>query len=80
MKWQEASGTAEQKVPFDVMCLADALQEGSYGKAYLVLGGPGWTLRDWYVSGASQKRLVERTTCWLPRSRRLLRKLTQGQL
>ena len=58
MKWQEASGTAEQKVPFEVLCLADALKEGPYANAYLVLGGPGWTLRDWYVSGALQKRLI----------------------
>ncbi len=58
MKWQEASGTAEQKVPFEVMCLADALATGAYARAYLVLGGPGWTLRDWYVSGALKSRMV----------------------
>ncbi len=58
MKWQETSGTAEQKVPFEVMCLADAVREHGCGNAYLVLGGPGWTLRDWYVSGALRKRLV----------------------
>jgi hypothetical protein len=58
MKWQEASGTAEQKVPFEVMSLADALSAGTYARAYLVLGGPGWTLREWYVSGALKKRMV----------------------
>jgi hypothetical protein len=58
VKWQEASGTAEQKVPFEVMCLADALKAGTYAKAYLVLGGPGWTLRDWFVSGALKGRMV----------------------
>ena len=47
MKWQESSGTAEQKVPFEVMCLADAVRELGVTTAYLVLGGPGWTLRDW---------------------------------
>lgn len=59
MKWQETSGTAEQKVPFEVMCLADAAREHGCASAYLVLGGPGWTLRDWYVSGALRKRLVD---------------------
>jgi hypothetical protein len=59
MKWQETSGTAEQKVPFEVLCLADAVRELGFTTAYLVLGGPGWTLRDWYVSGALKKRLVD---------------------
>lgn len=59
MKWQEASGTAEQKVPFEVMCLADAVREKGFQAAYLVLGGPGWTLRDWYVSGALRQRLKD---------------------
>jgi len=59
MKWQETSGTAEQKVPFEVLCLADAVREMGLATAYLVLGGPGWTLRDWYVSGALKKRLVD---------------------
>ena len=40
MKWQETSGTAEQKVPFEVMCLADAVRETGATTAYLVLGGP----------------------------------------
>jgi hypothetical protein len=57
MKWQETSGTAEQKVPFEVLCLADAVRELGFTTAYLVLGGPGWTLRDWYVSGALRQRL-----------------------
>lgn len=57
MKWQEASGTAEQKVPFEVLCLADAVRESGAHAAYLVLGGPGWTLREWYTSGALRHRL-----------------------
>jgi hypothetical protein len=57
LKWQQVSGTAEQKVPFEVICLAEALKEAPYGKAYLVLGGEGWTLRDFYVSGGLRKYL-----------------------
>jgi hypothetical protein len=57
MKWQQVSGTAEQKVPFEVICLLEALGSGEYSKAYLVLGGEGWTLRNFYTSGGLQKYL-----------------------
>jgi hypothetical protein len=50
MKWQQSSGTAEQKVPFEIICLAEAIREtSSYKRKYVVLGGPGWTLRKYYV-------------------------------
>lgn len=58
MKWQQVSGTAEQKVPFEVICLLDALQGGTYAMAYLVLGGEGWTLRDFYCGGGLKKYLA----------------------
>lgn len=33
LKWQQVSGTAEQKVPFEVICLMEALEaETIYGK------------------------------------------------
>jgi hypothetical protein len=51
LKWQQVSGTAEQKVPFEVICLLDALAAGQHDQAYLVLGGEGWTLRPFYTSG-----------------------------
>ena len=46
VKWQQVSGTAEQKVPFEVICLIEALQASTYDKAYVVLGGEGWKLRE----------------------------------
>jgi hypothetical protein len=58
MKWQQVGGTAEQKVPFEVICLADAVREGHYESAYLVLGGPGWTLRDFYCGGGLTTHLT----------------------
>jgi hypothetical protein len=58
LKWQQSSGTAEQKVPFEVMCLADAVRAKLAGRAYLVLGGPGWTLRTYFTSGALATHLV----------------------
>jgi len=56
-KWQQSAGTAEQKIPFEVICLAEAVETGDYEKAYLVLGGEGWTLRNFYTSGALSKYL-----------------------
>jgi hypothetical protein len=52
LKWQQVSGTAEQKVPFEVICLAEAVRKsaGKFEKAYLVLGGEGWTLKSLYLS------------------------------
>ena len=58
LKWQQVGGTAEQKVPFEVMCLADAVRAGHADRAYLVLGGDGWTLRDYYVSGGLKDHLI----------------------
>lgn len=50
LKWQQSGGTAEQKVPFEVLCLIDAIKTyPQYRKAYLVLGGAGWTLREFYI-------------------------------
>ena len=53
LKWQQTSGTAEQKVPYEAMCLTQAVLEEPmrYSKAYLVLGGTAWTLRDFYTDG-----------------------------
>ena len=53
----QVSGTAEQKVPFEVICLEEALRTGSYQRAYIVLGGDGWKLRNFYVSGGLKKYL-----------------------
>lgn len=52
MKWQQVGGTAEQKIPFEVICLVEALRQGNYKSAYLVLGGDGWRYKDVYLSGA----------------------------
>lgn len=57
LKWQQTGGTAEQKVAFESICLEEAIESStdSYTKAYLVLGGDGWTLRDYYVSNKMRK-------------------------
>jgi len=58
LKWQQVSGTAEQKVPFEVICLSELVLNKSCDKAYLVLGGEGWTLRDYFVNGGLSSHLV----------------------
>jgi len=60
LKWQQVSGTAEQKVPFEAICLADAVlaSEGRLTKAYIVLGGPGWKLRKFFTEGGLRDHLV----------------------
>ncbi len=54
------SGTAEQKVPFEAICLAETVMSslGNYAKAYLVLGGEGWKLREFFIRGGLQKHLT----------------------
>ncbi len=52
-KWQQVSGTAEEKVPYEVICLADSVNtsNGRFKKAYLVIGGEGWKLKHFYLTG-----------------------------
>jgi hypothetical protein len=40
------------------MCLADAVRGVHAHRAYLVLGGDGWTLRDYYTSGKLSDHLI----------------------
>lgn len=40
------------------MCLADAVRAGHADRAYLVLGGDGWSLRDYYTSGALKEHVI----------------------
>jgi hypothetical protein len=51
LKWQQTGGTAEQKVPFEIMCLADAVRAGK----------PGWQTKTAQVRptpNASATRLM----------------------
>jgi hypothetical protein len=58
LKWQQVSGTAEQKVPFEVICLAETVSKEKFDRAYLVLGGEGWTLREFFTGGGLRKHLL----------------------
>ncbi len=82
MKWQQVSGTAEQKVPFEIICLADAVHnsEGKFKRAYLVLGGEGWTLREYYLSGNIQKYLKNCESVEIISLEGFVAKANQGKL
>ena len=52
LKWQQVQGTAEQKIPFEIICLVDAIRSGDrFCKAHLVLGGNGWRYKEFYLAG-----------------------------
>ena len=59
LKWQQSSGTAEQKVPYELICLSEAMKQsrGQHAAAYLVLGGEGWTLKKFYLSGGLDRHM-----------------------
>lgn len=80
LKWQQTGGTAEQKVPFEVMCLADAVRTGHAQHAYLVLGGDGWTLRDYYTSGALSEHLTHAALVKVVTLEAFIRLANNGQL
>ena len=54
LKWQQTAGSAEEKIPFEVIKLLHALREnaGVYDKAYIVVGGDGFNagLVEFYLS------------------------------
>jgi hypothetical protein len=80
LKWQQTGGTAEQKVPFEVMCLADAVRAGHADHAYLVLGGDGWKLRDYYTSGALADHLTHAALVQVVTLEAFVRLANNGQL
>ena len=61
LKWQQVAGTAEQKIPFEVIALLQLQESRECDDAYLVLGGTGWTpqLREFYLSGGLCRLMPE---------------------
>ncbi len=54
LKWQQTTGSAEEKIPFEVIKLLHTLRENPavYDKAYIVVGGDGFSagLVEFYLS------------------------------
>jgi hypothetical protein len=80
LKWQQTGGTAEQKVPFEVMCLAEAVRARYGSRAYLVLGGDAWTLRDYFTSGALADHLIHAPLVKVVTLEAFIRLANNGQL
>lgn len=80
LKWQQVSGTAEQKVPFEVISLSEAMRDGAYARAYLVLGGDGWRLRDFYTGGGLNKHLTHPELVQIVTLERFIALANQGAL
>ena len=80
LKWQQVSGTAEQKVPFEVICLAEALDAGGYEKEYVVLGGEGWRLRNFYTGGGLIKHLTNPNKVEITTLESFVGRANQGKL
>ena len=82
LKWQQTSGTAEQKVPYEVIVLLHILrtQPGRFRKAYVVLGGDKWTLRDFYVNGGLQAYLPHGGLVDIVRLESFIAMANKGQL
>ena len=51
LKWQQVPGTTEQKVPFELISMIEALLTGDFAGAYIVLGGQNWRFKDFYLGG-----------------------------
>ena len=82
LKWQQTAGTAEQKVPFEAMCLIQAIlaETDRYRRAYLVLGGDRWTLRDYFTSGALDAHLIHAKSVRIVTLEAFVRLANTGQL
>ena len=80
LKWQQVSGTAEQKIPFEVISLSEAMRNGGYEGAYLVLGGDGWKLREFYTSGGLNEHLAHPEPVEIVTLERFIALANQGEL
>jgi hypothetical protein len=62
------------------MCLADAIRAGHADRAYVVLGGDRWTLRDYYTSGALADHLIHAALVRVVTLEAFIRLANNGQL
>ena len=44
VKFQDVAGTAEEKVGYEMWTLNEKILTGVFEKAFVILGGPGWTI------------------------------------
>ena len=81
LKWQQVQGTAEQKIPFEMISLIDTmLRDERFHRAHLVLGGDGWRYKDFYLSGGLTPYLINSDLVHLASLEAFVRKANQGRL
>ena len=81
LKWQQVQGTAEQKIPFEVICLVDAiLKDERFYKAHLVLGGNGWRYKEFYLAGGLNPYLNKAYLVNMTSLENFVQKANQGLL
>lgn len=61
LKYQRVPGTAEEKVPFEVMKLQHAVDDHGFHSAVIVLAGPdkAWKWKDYYLSDEFQTSMKQ---------------------
>lgn len=59
LKYQEVFGTAEEKIPFEIMKLQHAIDDYGYKRATIVLSGPdsAWKWKSYYLSEEFSKNM-----------------------
>lgn len=59
LKYQEVQGTAEEKIPFEMMKLQHMVIDGGYKSATIVLAGPdkAWNWKEYYLSPEFQESM-----------------------
>lgn len=81
LKWQQVHGTAEQKIPFEIISLVDAmLRDERFHRAHLVLGGDGWRYKDFYLAGGLTPFLTRAELVHIASLEAFVRKANQGRL
>jgi len=57
LKYQKTTGTAEEKIPFEIIKLQQAIDDYSYKSATIVLAGEddAWTLKNYYLTSDFMK-------------------------
>jgi hypothetical protein len=84
LKWQEVGGTAEEKVFFEVVKLLHALREngGFYDKAYIFLGGDGFSegMLNFYLSEQYRTYIVESDKIEVLQINEAIRRANRGAL
>lgn len=58
LKHQQVGGTAEEKVPFEVMKLQHAVNDYGFDNAIIVLSGDtGWTWKEYFLSNEFKEQM-----------------------